>query len=91
MLKKLSKFGKDKFFFGAVKVGDRGQIVIPIEARKVFNINPGDQILVFGEKNKGIGLMKSSKLKNLAMKFFKSFSLEENNDEEGSDEIEEEE
>ena len=86
----MSKFGKDNYFFGSVKVGDRGQIVIPIEARKVFNINSGDQILVFGDKNRGIGLVKSSKLKNFAMKFFKSFNLEEYNEEEGSDEIEEE-
>ncbi|MFX1392960.1 MAG: AbrB/MazE/SpoVT family DNA-binding domain-containing protein [Promethearchaeota archaeon] len=86
----MSKFGKDKFFFGSVKVGDRGQIVIPIEARKVFNINSGDQILVFGDKNKGIGLVKSSKLKNFAMKFFKSFNLDDYSGEEGNNEIEEE-
>ena len=34
--------------FGTAKVGDRGQIVIPKEARELFNIRPGDTLLVLG-------------------------------------------
>jgi AbrB family looped-hinge helix DNA binding protein len=35
------------FFYGAVTVGERGQIVIPAEARKTFGIEPGQKLLVF--------------------------------------------
>lgn len=38
----------EDYFFGAATVGERGQVVIPAEARKKFNINPGDKILVMG-------------------------------------------
>ncbi|MFX1586722.1 MAG: AbrB/MazE/SpoVT family DNA-binding domain-containing protein [Promethearchaeota archaeon] len=74
----MSKFTKDKYFFGSVKVGERGQIVIPSKARKVFKIEPGDQLLVFGDINKGIGIMKATELKNFAMKFFEAFEINKN-------------
>lgn len=40
-------------FFGSATVGERGQIVIPSEARKKLNINPGDKILVMGHPGGG--------------------------------------
>jgi len=49
---------KDKFI-GIAKVGEKGQIVIPKEARDMFNINPGDSIVVLCDKEKGIALLKS--------------------------------
>ena len=70
------KFPKGKYFFGSVKVGERGQIVIPIKARKVFKINPGDQLLVFGEIKKGLGLMKASKLSKFITRIMPDFDLE---------------
>ena len=48
-----------KHMFGMVTVGDKGQIVIPVRARRVFNINPGDQLLVLGDENRGLALMDS--------------------------------
>ena len=33
-------------FFGKVPVGTKGQIVIPLEARKAMNINPGDNLII---------------------------------------------
>ena len=42
-----------KYLFGIVKVGERGQIVIPKGARDTFNISPGDRLIVLGDKNKG--------------------------------------
>ena len=42
-----------KYIFGMVKVGERGQIVIPKYAREVFNINPGDRVVVMGDAVKG--------------------------------------
>ena len=48
-----------KHMFGMVTVSDKGQIVIPVRARRVFNINPGDQLLVLGDENRGLALMDS--------------------------------
>ncbi len=63
----MSKITKDKYIFGTVKVGARGQIVIPIEARKIFEIKPGDILLVVGDKNKGIAITKVEGLKKYAL------------------------
>ena len=84
-------FPKGKYFFGSVKVGERGQIVIPAKARSVFNINSGDQLLVFGDVKKGLGIIKASRLRNFATKMFKSFGLEEYEDEQenGGENVEE--
>lgn len=48
---------QDKFIWTA-KVGDKGQIVIPKDARKIFNINSGDNLILFGDIKKGIALAK---------------------------------
>ncbi len=47
-----------KFIFGVVKVGERGQIVIPKEAREVYGINAGDSLLVLGD-SKGMAVVKT--------------------------------
>ncbi|MDR1629295.1 MAG: AbrB/MazE/SpoVT family DNA-binding domain-containing protein [Oscillospiraceae bacterium] len=47
-----------KYMFGVVKVGEKGQIVIPKQAREVFDIKPGDMMLVFGDIKQGIALAK---------------------------------
>lgn len=53
---------KGKYMFGMVKVGDKGQIVIPAKARKVFNINPGDNLVILGDENAGIAILKEEDL-----------------------------
>lgn len=47
-----------KFIFGVLKVGDKGQVVIPRDARKQYNIKPGDALLLLGDK-KGMALVKT--------------------------------
>ena len=47
-----------KYIFGVVKVGDKGQIVITKEARKVYDIKSGDALLLVGDKN-GMALIKT--------------------------------
>ena len=47
-----------KYIFGVVKVGDKGQIVIPKDARKLYNINPGDALIMLGDQ-KGIAMLKT--------------------------------
>lgn len=50
---------KGKHLFGMVTVGDKGQIVIPAKARKMFEISPGDQLVVLGDERQGLAIMKS--------------------------------
>ena len=47
-----------KYIFGVVKVGDKGQIVIPKDARSIYGIQPGDTLMVLGDQN-GIALLKT--------------------------------
>ncbi len=47
-----------KYIFGVVKVGDKGQIVIPREARKIYDIKPGDALLILGDQ-KGMAIVKT--------------------------------
>ena len=49
-----------KYLFGVAKVGQKGQIMIPKEAREVFNISTGDTLAVLGDINQGIGIVKVS-------------------------------
>ena len=48
---------KGKHVFGLVTVGDKGQIVIPVQARRVFHIQPGDQLMVLGDEDRGLALV----------------------------------
>ena len=54
------KLPKGKKFYGVVTVSERGQIVIPAQARRDFGIEIGDKLIVAGDLEKGIGLMKAS-------------------------------
>ncbi len=49
---------RGKHIFGVVRVGERGQIVIPKRAREVFDIHPGTELLVLGDESQGIGMQK---------------------------------
>ena len=51
---------------GTARVGDRGQIVIPKEARELFNIRPGDTLLILGEPDTGLVVSRPEVLNNLA-------------------------
>ena len=48
----------EKYIFGVVKISEKGQIVIPRDARKVYDLKPGDALLLVGDKN-GMALMKT--------------------------------
>ena len=64
--------GNSRRVFGTAKVGDRGQIVIPKEARELFNIQPGDTLLILGEENKGLIVSRPELLRDLADEIFDS-------------------
>ena len=63
--------------FGTAKVGDRGQIVIPKEAREFFGIQPGDTLLILGKNETGLIVTKPETLNNLADQIFQSVEEEE--------------
>jgi len=63
--------------FGTAKVGDRGQIVIPKEAREFFGIEPGDTLLILGKYETGLIVSKPETLNNLANQIFNSIENEE--------------
>lgn len=56
---------KGKHVFGMVKVGEKGQIVIPAKARKIFDIKPGDNLVVLGDEAQGIAILKAKGLLDL--------------------------
>jgi len=57
---------RGKHMFGMVTVGDKGQIVILVRARRVFNINPGDQLIVLGAEEQGLALLDARFFINVA-------------------------
>ena len=63
--------------FGTAKVGDRGQIVIPKEAREMFNIQPGDTLLIFGESDAGLIVSRPETLNDLADKILNNVKTED--------------
>ena len=64
--KQLLGLPKGKYIFGTVKVGERGQIVIPKEARTRFAIEPGDTLLILGDEENGMIVTKPDVLSSLA-------------------------
>ena len=60
-----------RYVFGTVKVGEKGQIVIPRDARRIFDFNPGDTLLVLGdERQGGIAIVKADMLRKFAAEIF---------------------
>lgn len=57
---------RGKHLFGVVRVGDKGQIVIPQKARRVFGIQPGDTLVVMGDEAQGLALVREGDLLALA-------------------------
>lgn len=50
---------KGRHMFGLVKIGEKGQILIPKEAREIFNLRPGDKLLLLGDEARGLALVKA--------------------------------
>ena len=68
---------KDNHTFGAVKVGEKGQIVIPKEAREMFGIKPGDSLLVIGDKRRGLTIVKADDVRELVNKILEKMDKAE--------------
>ena len=53
-----------------VKIGEKGQFVIPKEARELFGLNPGEEILVLGDSQKGLAILPHEEQKKMIDKMF---------------------
>ena len=53
-----------KYIFGVVKVGDKGQIVIPKDARNLYGIKPGDALILLGDE-RGMAMLKTEIFQNV--------------------------
>lgn len=71
---------KGHYIFGTVKVGERGQIIIPKEAREVFDIKAGDTLLVLGDEKWGIAVTKTDFLQKHAENIFSRMEGEKDNE-----------
>ena len=69
--------GNTKRVFGTAKVGDRGQIVIPKEAREMFGIKPGDTLLILGDEDAGMIVSRPDVLTDLASQIIKNVNKED--------------
>lgn len=57
---------KGKYLFGICKIGEKGQIVIPKEAREVFDIKAGDSLVILGDVKMGIAIVKADVFTSVA-------------------------
>ena len=53
-----------------VKIGEKGQFVIPKEARDLFDLQPGNEILVLGDKNRGLAILPKEMQKEYIVRIF---------------------
>lgn len=56
------KGGEKKHMFGVTRVNDKGQITFPKKCREIFDIKPGDALLVLGDEDRGIAIVKVSEI-----------------------------
>lgn len=66
---------EQKKFIWTAKVGDKGQIVIPKEARDVFKIKTGDTLILFGDTERGIAIGKNDEYLKFAEDIFKANNM----------------
>ena len=65
-----------RHIFGTAKVGEKGQIVIPKQARSLFGIQPGDTLLILGDEKTGIIVTKPDVIQDAAKKIFEDMERE---------------
>ena len=79
----MSQEKNGKYVFGTVRVGERGQIVIPKQCREVFDIKAGDTLLILGDEAQGIGIMKQDRMMEFIKDVFAAPLFNSEGEEEG--------
>ena len=74
--KHLLGMARGRHVFGTVKVGERGQIVIPKDARALFGIRPGDTLLILGDEKSGIIVTRHEVVSDMAQRVFQNMEEE---------------
>lgn len=72
----------DRYYMSSVKIGPKGQIVIPKEAREMFGLQPGDTLVLLADKKKGIAIQTADKLNPFLRKVFAALPEGEEGDDE---------
>ena len=67
----------DRYFMSSVKIGPKGQIVIPKEARDMFGLEPGDTLVLLADTKKGIAIQTADKLNPLLRRVFQQLPGDE--------------
>ena len=67
---------RGRHIFGTAKVGERGQIVIPKDAREMFGIRAGDTLLILGDEDNGLIVTKPEVLNDVAQRIFQNMDKE---------------
>ena len=67
---------RGRHIFGTAKVGERGQIVIPRDARALFGIRPGDTLLILGDEKSGIIVTRPEVVSDMAQRVFQNMEEE---------------
>ena len=73
----MTELHKGNKFYGTVKVGERGQIVIPKKARDEYDIKAGDSLIVFGENDRVIKIIKEELVRDLAIRLLENVDNQE--------------
>ena len=68
---------KGYHIFGTAKVGEKGQIVIPKDARKIFGIEAGDTLLILGDEKNGIIISKPDVIESVAEEILRNMQKED--------------
>ena len=71
----------DRYFMASVKLGPKGQIVIPKEVREMFGVAPGDTMVLLADRKKGVALQTVDKLNPMLRSTFNSLMDDEEEDE----------
>ena len=74
--KHLLGMARGRHVFGTVKVVERGQIVIPKDARALFGIRPGDTLLILGDEKSGIIVTRPEVVSDMAQRVFQNIEEE---------------
>ena len=65
---------EEQVLYGTAKIGEKGQIVIPKEAREEFDMQPGDMVIIMGKKGKGLGIAKATAMNRMLAKYMKEIA-----------------